>query len=283
MPSQDELPKRLSLKGKQYTLLDQEAETAFRKEQNDWLRGNVLREQQTNKAQAVLDNLTEKIVALEAEVVEKKSDLQDTIMSFSQYNAEVEALEATKVTLSFKNQKLGEKLADIEALIATKKLEIDSNLEKYEKDRRTALNESIRELEQQEANAKEELASINQSMQETQAAIDARMKLASDEIEQAADTLKGIFKETEEQEERLTKLKAQTVALEPEVKRALYKRDEAVAITKKAKIEFDQFIDYEQKARKVLNTKDKELQDRQSELDASNQFIENRRSFLPPL
>lgn len=284
MPNESvDLPKHLSLKGRKYIVLDAEAEKAFKKEQSDWLKDEVTRERAIVKAQADLDNLNTKVAAKSNAL----DGLEDTILGKTallellnkKFQHDTDRLSGLGDSIDHRK----EELESLDALIAAKRAEVDDNLKNYSESRQKASDEVISTLDEQVTAKQKELASLSESLELTRSSIATVLQTANDEVAESALLITTNSKTAEEQQVELAKLKSELVTTETSLKKALYERDEASSLADKARIQNEQFVQYEQNARKVLDNKDRELQDLAAKLSNDNQLLENRRSFLPRL
>lgn len=284
MPNESvDLPKHLSLKGRKYIVLDAEAEKAFKKEQSDWLKDEVTRERAIVKAQADLDNLNTKVVS-ETTVL---GELRDTIIEeenlFTTIKDKIHHKTGILTDFESSIEHCKKELGALNTLIASKKAEVDDNLKNYSESRQKASDEVISTLDEQVTTKQKELASLSESLELTRSSIATVLQTANDEVAESALLITTNSKTAEEQQVELAKLKSELVTTETSLKKALYERDEASSLADKARIQNEQFVQYEQNARKVLDNKDRELQDLAAKLSNDNQLLENRRSFLPRL
>jgi len=171
---------------------------------------------------------------------------------------------------------------------STKQLEvirsdIDTKLAQYEADRRSAIdndlaekqellnvvNNNCEELKEQVDNKRDELNSINESI--------AKIK-KQNELTVAEDT-----KRIKDLKLEIDKLEAETEEARSELAKLYREKAQVSGDTRRAEERHRKFIEYEQKARKELETKNTALQRLQEELAQEKRFIKARRSILPEM
>lgn len=161
--------------------------------------------------------------------------------------------------------------------------DVDTKLAKYESDRRTSIEKELSsqntlleearkiyaELKEKVGNKRDELNAINEAIVNTN-------KLNEQAIESSQKKIADLKLEVD-------KLEAETEEARSELAK-LYREKAVVASdTRKAEDRHKQFIEYEQKARKELETKSTALLRKQEELGQEERFIKARRSILPEM
>jgi chromosome segregation ATPase len=241
--------------------------------------------------------LERKVTRLNAEIDVLKGDLStkqavhDTLSAETDQLAEkhtsvindLAASEAKIAKLMTRETALLDQVKDLDEVIAAKKADIDKDVESYGARRR-------REVELSLATESKKLDEIAAAIGEMEIVLETRREALTQLIQDAADARSGFAKETDEQNRwmesqaaKKAEMKADIEAVDKELKALYYKRDDVIATTSKAQARHDQFVAYEKEATKILQAKDRELQERQAELSVNERHLETRRSFLPPL
>lgn len=161
--------------------------------------------------------------------------------------------------------------------------EVDSKLATYETNKRQSIDKELEsqnivlteskkiyeELKEQVGHKRDEL---NQIIEDTAKAHRERKQQAADETKLIAD----LKLESD-------KLEAETEEARTELAKLYREKAQVSGDTRKAAERHQQFIEYEQKARKELETKNTALLKKQEELGQEEKFIKARRSILPEM
>lgn len=233
----------------------------------------------TAKHTKISDQLRADSVTLDSvtqELHSKKQETAELIVYSDNLVAKIEEKQQIENGLVAKSSELQEE-------VGLKQAELDSGLENYKK---TCIQEIDLELESYRAQVVE-LEKVEDAItthilqkREDLNQLEARNEAT---IQEAGDRLHDLTVNLEKSENLLVSTSAQVEKLLKELTELEYKRDQVLSVTRKAKVQYEQFVDYEARARKVLETKDRELQDKQAELQEGEVLLKNRRSFLNEL
>jgi chromosome segregation ATPase len=221
------------------------------------------------KAEAKLKHLEKQVVAAEEALLRLHNDTT--------------ALEAKNDELESERAEKALQLADLHSEINSRKTSVDRELAAYSLSKKQAIRDEIlavnaelqapqaelMSITEQITNKQEELRLLNQTaIQEQQDVKLAKATIDSDLLEKQAEQ---------------TELNEKIYEAKQSLQKLLFERDNAMMTIQKARDEHKKFTDYELKARKILDTKDRELQERETDITTQSQFLRNKRSFLPPL
>lgn len=198
-------------------------------------------------------------------------------------NKTVENAEQCVTELNSDGSKRRESIRALDADIQAKQHEIDTNLDVY-KERRTAeIKEHVSALDDNVVVAADKLTKLEAELGAKRVDL-GNLTLQIQETKHKADSdLDATRAEAVKLGETIESLQALYDDLRIKVKEAEYARSQAIASRDKAEIEHEQFKKYEKRARAELNATDRSLQDRQADVATSEQFLRNKRSFLPEL
>lgn len=197
--------------------------------------------------------------------------------------AEITASMASKVERLAELDRVNEAITAQEAVLSEKKRNLDKELDEYATVRKGEIKQDI-------LVENEKLTELQGESTRLQGTIDAQKtelsELSTLYVQEQAD----VRQSTEQKDQLIAdNIEAMDAAnreldkVKDEIRAAIYERDRVLLITGKAKEDHQKFLDYEQKARKILDTKDRELQEKSAEISQANQFLQARRSFLPEL
>lgn len=174
-------------------------------------------------------------------------------------------------------------LGEVSQELADKKASLDQELEEYTLARKQEIKTDI-------LKANEELILLSDKVAKVNIDLEAKkIELASftEVYNQEQTELRQSNEQTEQlllaNKERQIAIKQEVDTKESELQELSYKTDQMLAVLAKAKEEHEKFLAYEKKAKAILDTKDRQLQEKAGEVAQGNQFLKNQRSFLPEL
>lgn len=222
------------------------------------------------------DTLAKKEAALQTAIIAAETAL-------GQLRADTLALETKADMLETKVADKADELATLRTDIASQKAKTSRELEDY------ATNKKL-EVKQAILLANEELLADRAEVQVLQDQIDTKTNQLA-ELNQAAMDEQEAVKLAEADKQHIldsnvalkAKLIADTQQLQDDYDHLGFEYNNAQITVKKAQEDHDKFLDYERRARKVLENKDRELQDKEAELGQQGMFMKNRRSNLTEL
>lgn len=171
-------------------------------------------------------------------------------------------------------------LKHLEASVDAKKASAGKELEDYEVVRKQEIKQSILAVNRQLVDAQNNLEKARQDLVDTTENLRQINEAAiaeQQELKQIQATAKEIIAEDNQ---KVVAIEQELTSRKRELQQILHQHDQAKSARDKAEIEHKQFVEYETKARKLLDNKDRELQEKSSELTTQSQFIQNKRSYL---
>lgn len=258
-------------------------EGKLKREQTDWQSRRSELEREIRRLNATLDVLVEKLEAKQHSFESLTTDTEALGATYTQLLDAKATIEAEIGLLEGKKTVATASVNDLNALVKSKTASIDAGLGEYEAEQRKLAEERLDELRlfSREAEATlSELATQTAGKRDELDGLRQALVTARDELERQEAATKARLEALSGQESDLLRRIGE---LEPEVAKLMHERDTAVSAALKARQEHEQFTKYERTAWAALNTKDKELQDKQAELDVEERHLNARRSFLPKL
>lgn len=171
-----------------------------------------------------------------------------------------------------------------------KKANVDKELEDYRKQREIEaeadISPKVAELDRLNSDielAQSALESIKSEISVQQTSRSEALAANRQEVVDLETKVTQTRTEAEEIGKNIEELQILEEDLKSKLRELQYTRDQAIADTNKAKIEYDQFVKYEQKARDALNAKDKSLQLREDAIEQNSIMMRNARSNLPQM
>lgn len=201
-----------------------------------------------------------------------------------------QALDRRNSALELENHKLEsgiestkQELVNLEVELERKKAELDSELEYYGRNKKIEIKDQILDTNAKLTSVKTELAERNSELESKKTELGELNQVYMNEqieIKQSSQQTKQILAENRQ---KVSDTKEQIEALEEQVRELEYKKNQAILETAKTKSEHENFLNYEKRARKVLENKDRELQDKSAEISSERVFLKNQRSLLADL
>lgn len=260
-----------------------EAQERLKRERIDWEAKKGRQERLITKNNLVLEELDGKLERVSALVTEKTEELERLIAVGHAQADRVRELERQTDEITRRISSDQATLVDLDAAIASKQLRVDTDLEVWTKERRIAYEGQLKDTRKSVETVTDELAAV---LEEVKA---KRIELEGLHVA-AANARIDHQEQSSREEVRLQELADRRIPLEGEIKgleadviRLERKKQVQIADTTKAKEQYDGFVDYEERARKVLAVKDRELQDKSQEIAEDSQHLQTRRSFLKDL
>lgn len=255
----------------------------LKREQDAWQAGSAARHREELQLKESIRSLQGKKDKADKQLAKVTAELSETEAKLASVTEETATATQKLEELDGKVADKATELADLHAEIGKRKATVDSELEQYETEKKTAIKDSImaehaklqpvvtelKDTKEQLQVAKDELAAVNQAFTEEERQHREQKAIYDDDIQAAKDELQTVNAELDIAKESL-----QT---------AVYNRDQVLIDTQKVREEHAKFIAYEKKSRKILEAKDLELQEREAEISTQQQFLQNTRSFLPKL
>lgn len=227
---------------------------------------------------------------LERQTEEKKYQLQEMEDKVSTTNEKYTILKNKNTVLETANKVLEEdhhskqkQIKECDLSLQSKKDSLDEELEKYATRRKQQIRDSILKVNEELMAVNAQLAHLNSEIESKKIELGELNQVFIDEQQ----ALKISTGETEskltENREKIAETKKALDDLRAEFKELEYKKNQTLVELAKTKEDHDKFLQYEASAKKILNTKDKELQNREADISQQSQFLKNRRSNLPAM
>lgn len=252
-------------------------------DQKAWQTKKIEIEQEVARNNTVLDVLSPKVTATQTELKRLRGEIDSATETKTELIQEIIDLKATNSDLSEATRLRKAALGNLDELISAMQAKVDDELAAYAREQKAKLDTQLAELVSTVQAKTDELSGV-------QDRVDEKRQELADVLGQLTEQRATALQETGEASERLRRLRTQLPELEAKLgiverqyKQASYQRDQILAEMKKAKLEHQNFLDYEAKARKLLATKDRELQDRRDELEVTGRHLNARKSFLSEL
>lgn len=174
-------------------------------------------------------------------------------------------------------------LTDLEAVIDHKRETIDSNLQEYSTKRKVEFRKQEQDDQNRATRARESADSLQVEVSAKRDELDALRQEVAILRQDHMLEVEGHRRIILALEQQQTPLESDIAALQAEVVKLARTRELIAADNKKSKEQNAAFIEYERRARKVLDTKDRELQDKAQELAIEDRHIKARGSYLTGL
>jgi|SRR6185312_8860915 len=255
----------------------------LKREQQEWnvrkadLQRDNLQLKTKNRA------LEHKNAALEEKIVHTEELIADAGRRYGLIQAKVTEIEAKLDEVETRHADKTLELADLYEEVKKRKLTIDSELEAYSVERKSAIKDDILATNQELIDNRTELKVIRTQIDDSRLELATLNQAAVQEQEEQKIRKVTIDEDLVAKQAELDELQRQADDVTASIKKALFERDNALLATAKAREEHNKFVAYESKARKILDAKDRELVERSSNIAQESQLLKNRRTFLPSL
>lgn len=252
-------------------------------DQKAWATKKTLVEQEVARNNTVLDVLIPKVEATEVELTRLRAEIATAHKDQAVQVAESQTQMAMLARITIEVDEKQQSVRDLNALIATKQLRIDGDLADYTREQRKQADNQLADLTAQLSEAQAKLANVQEQLDQKHRELSGVLETltqeratAHKERSKTQEVLSGL-------QHQVPELEAKKELLERQFKEASYQLKQVQAETDKARLEHKGFLDYESRARKLLATKDRELQDKHDELEVTARHVGNRRSYLSEL
>lgn len=211
---------------------------------------------------------------------DEHTKIMRTVKECKEANEELAAI--NKDLLSQKAEKQAE-IEALEAKIEDQRAKIKAEAVEQRKKHEEALNQDISDKEAEIRDRNDDIALLNSRINDKKAEINNLKEQAKDAKQSSIIELNELKTEIIDLKQRKSDLTDKVALLETQVK--TMNHDKAKIQEKLLELEtnHNQFVDYEKRARKILEAKDKELTDREMKIRKDSAMLDNRRSFLPPM
>lgn len=260
-----------------------EREDRLRHDQINWEADKKARERVIAKLDHVREELEPKLSALDELRAEKTKEIDGLLDRSRELTAEIAKAGEQSTDLEAEIVRRQTTITELDAVIERKKAQIADNLNQWLTTRRAELAASMVDTQQALTVAQGDLESILGQ-------ISAKVTELDDLRQESATLQQEQQRIIREHETAIAKLQQRRVPLEGEIKALdeelllkTRKLEIVSADMRKAKALHENFVDYERQARKVLDTKDRELQDKAQELAQESRHISAKRSYLSEL
>lgn len=261
----------------------QKARRELERDQAEWEAKRTQLEHQVAEHNIALSALKPRLAKAKRETAGAQDELTRLTEAKQEFLRELTGLETMRNDQMVANSVLQSDSQELERIIERKRSSLDNELQDYAATRRTEIELNLTDTKTAVEQAKHELMELTTE-------INAKKKQISDLSEavirvkaETTEETRRVKAELAELVKRRPELAATIKQLEQEIKRAHLEYDQVVAETQKAKVEHENYLAYERKSRKILETKDRELVQRQAEIDATSNRLKSQRSFLTPM
>lgn len=252
-------------------------------DQKLWATRKLELEEQIRRDNATLDVLAPKVKAASTELERVRGELKLANGNKAAIARDAASFEDTVIRLGVVVAERTKEISDLDELIASKQSRLDEKLADYTRKKEAEYKAELVGLEAKIGATSQELSALQRQADTKRGELEGLLAVITQERATA-------YQDRAEAEETLSQLRTQVPelqgrleAVEKKFKQASYQLKEVQSTTEKARIEHQGFIDYESKARKLLATKDRELMDKQDELEVTARYAGNRRSNLSEL
>lgn len=235
------------------------------------------------EARATVEALGPKVKDAKGQLAEVRAQVAEQQALKQRLVDEVTGLTVRAGDLSNRIVALQGESDELTAAIQRRKDNMDAEVSQHLKMRRADVDSALAETTAALTTAKTELMNTTTEIdQQKQRLNDLRATADTQSAETKAE-VERVKTELADLAQRRPELAASIKVLEEQIRRAHIEYDQVAVNTQKAKVEHQNFLTYEAKSRKILDTKDRELMARQAEIDTSSNRLRNQRSFLTPM
>lgn len=259
------------------------AEADLVKRQRDWEAGRSERDRLIAHRDATLSTLTGKLEDVSGQLKAKSEELDGLAEKSRVLLADIAENEKSAEVMAGKIQNAQATLVDLEAVIEAKRQRIDSDLQDYHAARMAGFRIAVAEDEAKATEARKRVEALQGDISNKRLELTDLQREAAEARIQAQTDADEVKRETTSLRGKLEPLRTDIQSLMSELTKLRRTREIVVAETTKAKAEHENFVEYEKRARKVLETKDRELMDKAQDLAQEDQHIKARRSYLADL
>lgn len=252
-------------------------------DQAAWEAGKQAREHQIRELDIALDALGPKVEKARTLLEETKAEVATYDRLKQARIAETDELKRVRQQAREELEAVQSDLATLEDIATRKRAEVDADMESYGRRKRAEYDLVLADVTELISQAQTRFNDVKTAVADAQTILDNTRLAAITERTAAEAELARVAQKTQDLEARHPELEGKIEVLTTELKRVSVERDEAVATRNKAKIEHDNFLKYELRARDILDTKDRELQQKADNLNTDERRLKAKRSFLAEL
>lgn len=255
----------------------------FKKEKTAWRNEKATLERQNLQLTAKNISLTEqskKLEAQQARLLKSTTALETKNLTL---RTEMSRLEAQQDALDAKVADKVTELAEVRSALAKQKQTVDRELETYSTKRKQAIKTDILATNDELAVAKVDLVTIQATIDERKnelAELNQTTIDIQDDIKLLQADKQTVITDTASE---IKRVKQELIDLQSKYDELGFQYNNALITMKKVEESHKKFQEYEKQARKVLDNKDQELQEREADIAQESVFIKNRRSNLSSL
>lgn len=252
-------------------------------DQKAWVTKKAVLEQEVGRLNTVLDVVAPKVEAAQTELKRVRAEASGTLKSKQDLDRQVSDLNATVTALEASISSCKQTLATLEQLAAEKLRQVDENFAAHRRLREAELVVELREQTAAVTAKTGELATAQADLDQAHRQLTGVLETTAQERATALQERTAAEQTLADLQALVPELEAKKTLLERQFKEASYQLKQVAAETGKARLEHQGFLEYEARARKLLDTKDRELQDKRDELEVTARHVGNRRSYLSEL
>lgn len=258
-------------------------EDRLKADETNWQAKKVQLERQIHKCNLTLDELIPRLENLNQLIVAKTTELDQVASKSRALTGDITLKQQQVGSLDGKIGSARSILVDLESVIEHKREQIDLGLTEYAAKRRRDYDTELKTSQESAANARTTLDSLHIQIGIKRDELDQVRQEHANERQTHQELIAAQERQLHKVMDEVSPIEAQILALTVEVTRLDRTRSTIIADTRKAKEQFDGFIVYERRARKILEAKDRELLDKEQELAVEDRHLRARKSYLPPL
>lgn len=252
-------------------------------DQEAWEAGRQGRENQLRELDIALDALGPKVQKARELLIDTKAQVSILEDTKRQLDGEVSSTRAIRVATAQNLAKVQSDLFTLEEILGRKQAEIDADMETYGRRKRGEYDLVLADVRSLITEARQELASVQAQQTDAQNLLDVTRQNRVAERTAAEAEVAALTGEIRRLMDQKPIIEAEIAVVDTQLRRASVERDGAIADRDKAKIEHDNFLKYERQARDILDTKDRELQQKADNISTGERRLKASRSFLAEL
>lgn len=253
------------------------------KEQRQLKADRLSLRRETIKIKATSADLERRNAEATTELDKLHAELEITKLRNDELKDKNEKLERSNNRLDVENTELARQFAEVTQELTDKKASLDKELEEYSLIRKQEIKAEILKVNEELLSVESLVAASNLELETKKTELAGLQQIYIDEQTELRDSNQETKRLLAENKEQQAAIKDEIEASRRELQELDYKKNEVNISLAKAKEQHDKFLTYEKQARQVLDAKDRQLQDKAAELSQSSQFLQNQRSFLPPM
>lgn len=252
-------------------------------EQAAWEASAQERANRVRELNIALEAIGPKVTRARDIMASAKQEVEELGAIKRNLSTEIEALRTSHTEATASLAKVQADLTTLDEIAGRKQAEIDADMQAYGRRKRSEYDNTLADLQGEIRQSQTHLDDLTAQITEAQSRLDtarqtrvAERTSSEAEVAQLNDQIKHLTAQ-------LPKLEHEIEVANTQLRRASLERDEAAAERDKARIEHNNFVKYESQARDILDTKDRELQQKAANIVSGEHRLKAQRSFLAEL